>query len=568
MAKKQRPPRLYVNKKGRYYIRTGGRKTYLKGMRDMSYIKGNKIPRDEAHFSKDKIVQYLICTLKCYRNLISKKPKTKLRNPNISFSKKINDEMEPNKVGYYMPSRSIQRMNKEIRARGEPMSVIEPEEPFQLVTTPGREEDTKFAIQLANGLKDILTLDGLNKFKQGLNLYLSDPETMKNAVELGKGAFNQGPSTIPATSEQVNKGKELGGELDNIKEGLFGDFIKKQLARQKGEIFPYEKLPPQFKEFYSEPITVGKATVEEENPFEAKPSEEENPFEAEPYEEEPLLSSRGRKSRLEESRRGEISEEIDDRLRRIDDLKEFLDILKSVPGLSLKGLLRLAREYKIKLISGIEEDEDISPIDLIRYLNSIIRTNIEREKKEINSLKEEGDKIGYGKKKNKYSNFKEGLYDDQIEDILEKKTKRIVPVIMNDEIPTLLPYVNKHTKIFPFVINNKNSDSEGQHWVASAINIPRGELVYYDSYGENPTPTFMRDIKLLIDKINPEVYLKFKINRVRKQGDSQNCGFHASKFVIDYLKGEKFPKASGFSDVIKDDSDEGEREIEKFKNYI
>ena len=79
---------------------------------------------------------------------------------------------------------------------------------------------------------------------------------------------------------------------------------------------------------------------------------------------------------------------------------------------------------------------------------------------------------------------------------------------------TLLPHVNKDTKEFGFVFNTQNHNQGGQHWKACCINTETGECDYFDSLVSEPDKTFMKGMTRLIEKINPPIYLKFKINRV------------------------------------------------------
>jgi hypothetical protein len=165
----------------------------------------------------------------------------------------------------------------------------------------------------------------------------------------------------------------------------------------------------------------------------------------------------------------------------------------------------------------------------------------------------------------KFSKWKKGLYDDQIEKIINQKTKKIVPVIMADEIPKLLPLVSKDTKEFGFVINSEDSTKgDGIHWRACFISIPRREIDYFDSLVSHPTKEFLHDIKLLIDKIDPDTYLKLKTNMVQMQDNkTDNCGFFAAKWLIDMFRGRKFIDATKFNDSVK-----GEQDIQRFKRYI
>ena len=187
--------------------------------------------------------------------------------------------------------------------------------------------------------------------------------------------------------------------------------------------------------------------------------------------------------------------------------------------------------------------------------------NIEEEHKEQEYKEEESQYHGDGK----YSNFKDGLYDDQVQDIIKSKTRKLVPVIMADQIKTLVPLVDKHTKEFGFIINKESSiDGDGTHWMACFIDIPRAEVDFYDPLVSQPSKEFLKGIKFLIDKIDPELYLKIKVNNIKDQAnDTSNCGFFCAKFLIDMFKGKKFKQASRF-----DNSKIGEENIEKFKHYL
>ena len=170
--------------------------------------------------------------------------------------------------------------------------------------------------------------------------------------------------------------------------------------------------------------------------------------------------------------------------------------------------------------------------------------------------------IGSGK----YANWKKGLYDDEIEKIMEKHDgDRFVPVIMSDQIPEIAKYVSPKTREFGFVINNQDSSKKGQHWMACYINKDRGSIDFYDPLVSNPTPRFMQDIKKVVDKMHPDFYFKFKTNMVKQQADNtDDCGFFCTKFLLDMFRGKPFRQASGFDDCHIG----GQKMIEKFKKYI
>jgi hypothetical protein len=73
--------------------------------------------------------------------------------------------------------------------------------------------------------------------------------------------------------------------------------------------------------------------------------------------------------------------------------------------------------------------------------------------------------------------------------------------------------------------------------------------------------------------MDDDVYYKLKINMVKDQkDDTSNCGFYVIKFLDDRFDGKSFKDASMFSKIdfskVKDNSKQGEKAIEKYKNYI
>ena len=268
------------------------------------------------------------------------------------------------------------------------------------------------------------------------------------------------------------------------------------------------------------------------------------------------------------------SEETNDRLEemgyfdRRDALRdEFRDKLQKqgLTGTALGNAVEREVKKDKKLQKMIEEVKAIENFEdtMDARISLEIETDYYPKVEELNNSTEgteESDISGAGK----YSNWRRGLYDTEIHKIMEHKAKRFVPVIMSDEIPKLLPYVNQKTKEFAFIINSTSSKTSGQHWRAIFIDVPNSEIDYYDSLVSSPTKEFLRDIKLLIDKIDPNTYMKLKINMIKQQADdTENCGFFACKFIIDRFKNKAFKNACG-----SDKSDIGEYEIEKFKNYL
>jgi hypothetical protein len=119
-----------------------------------------------------------------------------------------------------------------------------------------------------------------------------------------------------------------------------------------------------------------------------------------------------------------------------------------------------------------------------------------------------------------------------------------------------------------FIMNLSPSYKKGTHWVAVYIDTKNDKSVeYYDSYGEDPPLEFMRNIKTLINKLHPEYYLKFKINKIVDQrANSQTCGYHCINFLLDRYKGKPFKDCTGYSEIMKSEKKADELK-EKFKKF-
>lgn len=170
-----------------------------------------------------------------------------------------------------------------------------------------------------------------------------------------------------------------------------------------------------------------------------------------------------------------------------------------------------------------------------------------------------------------YENDDDGIFNDELQEIFKDKMNKFLPVIASDKMDTLLPLVNKDTKKFSWIQNTEPQKSGGRHWVAYFIDVPHMEVNYYDSLVENdgiPPKESMKGLKKIIEKINPEYYLKFKYNTIRDQNpSSKNCGYFALKFVMDRYRNVPFKTASGY-DKVYDDYGEGEKMIKRFKKYL
>lgn len=156
--------------------------------------------------------------------------------------------------------------------------------------------------------------------------------------------------------------------------------------------------------------------------------------------------------------------------------------------------------------------------------------------------------------------LEDGLYNTQIEKMMKPFHKYgFKGVISADEMSKLIPHIRKGEKI-SFIMNLDKSTQPGSHWVAVYLD-PNESLEYYDSFGREPPESFNKDILFLINKIHPDVYLKYKVNKIIDQSStSKNCGFFAMKFLLDRYKGIPFKDCTGYNNAKK-----GEKEIESFK---
>ena len=143
-----------------------------------------------------------------------------------------------------------------------------------------------------------------------------------------------------------------------------------------------------------------------------------------------------------------------------------------------------------------------------------------------------------------------GIYDNEIDEIMSQYTHTGTtsrPVyqgtFMRDELKNLKP-----AHKMAFIMNTDPSSKEGKHWVACYLDADHDKsLEYYDSFGKDPPKGFDRDMKRVVDELNLPYMLKYKVNRIIEQKSSDNCGFHAMRFLINRMKGNKFTEATKYN---------------------
>jgi hypothetical protein len=175
----------------------------------------------------------------------------------------------------------------------------------------------------------------------------------------------------------------------------------------------------------------------------------------------------------------------------------------------------------------------------------------------------------------------DGLYNDQIEQIMKKRINNFVPVVAQDQVDSLLGYVKKGDKFFSAGINTDPSSSGGRHWRCIVMDnrddFPSAE--YFDPLCETmkPEESLLNVMREIAKKMNPEKYFKYKFSEIRRQSfNKSNCGFHVCKFIEDRYNGIPFSEASGYDDYQKrqkgkgapDDSMDGEGDLKNYEKMI
>lgn len=518
----KRPPRVYVSSKGRYYIKDGTKKIYI------------DIPYDPTLKQKQlqKQIVNVVLTHPRYYIPLKRRKRTFSNKGRVYFNYPILPGMVASSFGFANTGKNI--IGKDMPGRYEPHTlpnfiprpvleskvpvkseVLSNEIPESIDKEQKSVEKLKLGVLLKNGIAilnepkripSFIKLGVLQKQEILHKLKFLYPDYSKELDDISK---LNGSLIAPALNQLNIPYKQIYGHIDELTNLLKGEPNSEKIIN----FIIKKRAPTDLAKFINELEPIQSAEIPK------------NP-EVIIHPEKPLQYAITPEKVLEYFNKKEEEE-----------LKPF----------QVKTAIDLLNESQKKA----EKKGEVIDVDLpsSETENEVIPTRLNFE-----------NKFGEGK----YSNWRKGLYDTQIHKIMENKAKRFVPVIMSDEIPTLLPYVSPKTKEFGFIINSTSSKTSGQHWRAVFIDVPNSEIDYYDSLVSQPTKEFLRDIKLLVDKINPNTYMKLKINMIKQQADdTENCGFFSCAFLINRFKNKPFKNAS-----FADKSDIGEYEIEKFKNYL
>lgn len=156
------------------------------------------------------------------------------------------------------------------------------------------------------------------------------------------------------------------------------------------------------------------------------------------------------------------------------------------------------------------------------------------------------------------------LSNFEIEDMMKKYKKNGFKGVFGIDMINLIKLNNSDDK-FSFIMNTLPSTSDiVGHWVA--VNINNNTIEYFDSFGDDPSNQFMNKIIKLLKKWKPGNIYQLKINNVKWQKDNSNrCGWHSMRFLIDRYKGKSFKEATKFKII---ENALGEKQIIAFQNKI
>lgn len=93
------------------------------------------------------------------------------------------------------------------------------------------------------------------------------------------------------------------------------------------------------------------------------------------------------------------------------------------------------------------------------------------------------------------------------------------------------------------VFNTDEHYKPGEHWIAMYSNLEKGQIYFFDSYGEHPDKRvvkLMDRIKKWCKKERGIKHIDFRYNTIRHQRKNTECGVYSINFILRSLKGESF----------------------------
>jgi len=222
-----------------------------------------------------------------------------------------------------------------------------------------------------------------------------------------------------------------------------------------------------------------------------------------------------------------------------------------------RGLPELALAQAIK---PVEEKRAEPAVNFPRDVGAFLGGDLQYEDEPLppeRQLPNRDDKAGNGNKE-RVSSLQYGLTEQQINNLMDDEP-RFLKTVAADEIHTLLhgaKLIDDDYDDFGFIINlDKRDEDKYQHWVACYIDSDHAkEMCYYDPFGDPPTETINNGLRKLIQSLKLPYYLEAKYNMNKNQNlNSNRCGMHCMLFLRKMFSGEEFEEANNHSerDVMK-----------------
>ena len=97
------------------------------------------------------------------------------------------------------------------------------------------------------------------------------------------------------------------------------------------------------------------------------------------------------------------------------------------------------------------------------------------------------------------------------------------------------------------IFNTDPHTEDGEHWVAMYMDLNKGKLYYFDSYGEEIPGQIEKFADNVIKQANSMKRNNFKkyISKKRHQFSESECGMYCLYFIVEMLKGKPFSKFNG-----------------------
>jgi hypothetical protein len=125
----------------------------------------------------------------------------------------------------------------------------------------------------------------------------------------------------------------------------------------------------------------------------------------------------------------------------------------------------------------------------------------------------------------------------------------------------------KVSKKFGCVFNTKPRKIRHGHWCGLYVDSGDDKSIeWFDPFGEDPPSMISKGIKHIVKKLNPDEYLKYKVNRIQVQDPrTDTCGYHSMKFLINRFKGKPFAEVTGYN--VKSEEPKAQKMQDKFENF-